>query len=89
MFLLWKPACIQLSIGTANSASGRRNIMDQGSTRDWRELCKAASKEPDPKKLMSLVDEIIKMLDDRNRICGSLQTVRRPEEQACENGVSL
>ena len=41
--------------------------MDQDPTRDWQELCEAASKEPDPKKLMSLLTEIVKMADERRR----------------------
>ena len=41
--------------------------MDQDPTRDWQELCEAASKEPDPKKLMSLLTEMVKMIDDRRR----------------------
>lgn len=41
--------------------------MDQDPTRDWQELCAAAAKEPDPKKLMSLITEIVKMIDDRRR----------------------
>ena len=41
--------------------------MDQDPTRDWQELCEAASKEPNPKKLMSLLTEIVKMADERRR----------------------
>jgi hypothetical protein len=40
--------------------------MDQP-TREWQELCEAASKEPDPKKLMPLITEMVKMIDDRCR----------------------
>ncbi len=40
--------------------------MDQHPTKDWRELCKAAANEPDPKKLMALVAEITKALDERD-----------------------
>jgi len=35
-------------------------------TKDWRELCKAAANEPDPNKLMALVAEITKALDERD-----------------------
>jgi hypothetical protein len=41
--------------------------MDQDPTRDWQELCAAASTESDPKKLMSLITEMVKMIDDRRR----------------------
>ena len=40
--------------------------MDQRQTKDWRELCKAAANEPNPKKLMALVAEITKALDERD-----------------------
>ena len=40
--------------------------MDQHQTKDWRELCKAAASEPDPNKLMALVAEITKALDERD-----------------------
>ena len=42
-------------------------MIDQDQTRDWRELCKAAANEQDPKKLMALIAEISKALDDRDR----------------------
>ena len=32
--------------------------MDQDRVKDWRELCKAAANELDPKKLMALIAEI-------------------------------
>jgi hypothetical protein len=34
--------------------------------KDWRELCKAAANEPDPNKLMALIAEITKALDERD-----------------------
>ena len=40
--------------------------MDQHQTKDWRELCKAAANEPDPNKLMALIAEITKALDERD-----------------------
>ncbi len=35
--------------------------------KDWRELCELAAKELDPKKLLDLVGEINKALDERER----------------------
>jgi hypothetical protein len=35
--------------------------------RDWRELSEAASQERDPKKLMELIEELNKVLDQRER----------------------
>jgi hypothetical protein len=32
--------------------------------RDWQDLCEAASKEPDSERLMTLVSELIKALDE-------------------------
>jgi hypothetical protein len=66
--------------------------MDQP-TKGWQELCEAASKELDPKKLISLITEMVKMLDDRHRKSArpsaSLHSVGRPPGLASENGVSL
>jgi hypothetical protein len=41
--------------------------MDQDRAKDWRELCKAAANESDPKKLMALVAEITRALDERDK----------------------
>jgi hypothetical protein len=77
--------------------------MDQGSDKNWQDLCQAAATEQDPKKLMMLVAEIIEMLDDRNRrfrspvVRGqdcdespfpSVRPVGRPKDQTCESGLS-
>jgi len=40
--------------------------MDQDRVKDWRELCKAAANEPDQKKLMALIAEITRALDERD-----------------------
>ena len=40
--------------------------MDQDRIKDWRELCKAAANELDPKKLMALIAEITRALDERD-----------------------
>jgi hypothetical protein len=40
--------------------------MDQDRVKDWRELCKAAANEVDPKKLMALIAEITRALDERD-----------------------
>ena len=40
--------------------------MDEPNSQDWQALCKAAANEPDPKKLMDLVSELIEVLDARN-----------------------
>ncbi len=39
--------------------------MAESNKTDWRELCTAASKEPDPNKFATLIERIIKALDDR------------------------
>ena len=56
--------------------------MDQDTTRDWQELCEAASKEPDPKKLMSLISEMVKMLDDRRRKTARVAGARNFEDSS-------
>ena len=40
--------------------------MDQDHVKDWRELCKATANELDPKKLMALISEITRALDERD-----------------------
>jgi len=35
--------------------------------KDWRELCRAAANESDPAKLMNLIAELTKALDERNK----------------------
>jgi hypothetical protein len=77
--------------------------MDQGSDKNWQDLCQAAATEQDPKKLMMLVAEIIEKLDDRNRrskfpdvkrqdLDGSplpnVCPVGGPKDQTCESGLS-
>jgi len=41
--------------------------MDQDRTKDWRELCSAAANEVDPVKLMNLIAELTKALDERDK----------------------
>lgn len=42
-------------------------MTEQDHLNDWRELCKAAVNEPDPEKLMNLISEINRLLDERER----------------------
>jgi len=35
--------------------------------KDWRELCAAAANEPDSERLVSLVNELLQALDERDR----------------------
>lgn len=41
--------------------------MDQDPKNDWREPCKKAANELDPAKLMDLIAELTKALDERDR----------------------
>ena len=41
--------------------------MHEQSKERWMELCEQASKEQDPAKLMSLVDEINRLLEQRDQ----------------------
>ncbi len=41
--------------------------MERERTKDWRELCKAAATELDPTKLMDLITELTKALDERDK----------------------
>ena len=45
-----------------------------GETRNWHELCEAASKEHDSERLVALVSELIEALDQR----------KTPASGACE-----
>jgi hypothetical protein len=78
--------------------------MDPVSDKNWQDLCQAAATEQDPKKLMMLVGEIIKTLDDRNKRTAppvvnrkdcdgsffpNVSVVRQPKEQTCESGSSI
>jgi hypothetical protein len=66
----WKLACIEFCEDDSplhlNPLSGRRHIVDQHGSKDWRKLCKAAANELDPSKLMELVSEIIAALDEHD-----------------------
>ena len=53
--------------------------MDQPRTKDWRELCKEAANESHPRKLMELIAEITKALDERD---GSRNGNARDNRQA-------
>ena len=41
--------------------------MDQDGKNDWRELCRKAASELDPEKLMQLIAELTKALDERDK----------------------
>lgn len=48
--------------------------MDQDRDKNWQDLYRAAATEQDPKRLMALLSEIIKALEDRDR---KAESVRR------------
>lgn len=41
-------------------------------TERWMQLCSQAAVEQDPKKLMALVEEILRLLEDKERRLGIL-----------------
>jgi hypothetical protein len=41
--------------------------LDKDQPKDWRELCKAAARELDPQKLMQLIGELTRALEERDR----------------------
>jgi hypothetical protein len=47
-------------------------------TKDWRELCKAAANELDPAKLMELIGELTRALDERDKRRGKVNDPGRP-----------
>ena len=44
----------------------------------WMELCELAAKEPDPNRLISLTNEIVRLLDERRK---SLEIPKDPVKQ--------
>jgi glucose-6-phosphate dehydrogenase assembly protein OpcA len=44
--------------------------------KDWRELCAAAAKEPDSKKLVSLINQILEALEKRDPLAAPLSAPR-------------
>lgn len=42
--------------------------MNRDQTKDWREVCKQAANEQDPEKLVALVVEINRVLDERDQV---------------------
>ena len=41
--------------------------MPDDNKKDWRELCAEAAEEPDSEKLVSLVNQILQVFDDRDK----------------------
>ena len=76
--------------------------MEHGSDKNLQDLYQAAATEQDPKRLMSLIAEIIKVLDDRNLESGfpilkrsecaggsfTNLPIRYVENETCESGIS-
>jgi hypothetical protein len=52
---------------TASALSGRRNLMQGPNLERWQELCRQAATEQDPKRLMKLTAEIIRLLDEKEQ----------------------
>jgi hypothetical protein len=50
----------------------------QGNEERWKELCRQASVEQDPKKLMKLVDEITRLLAQKQRRLNDAAEPKKP-----------
>jgi hypothetical protein len=48
--------------------------MNGESGTNWRQLCAAATEEPDSNKLVSLVQQILQALDEEERDCKTRRT---------------
>jgi len=57
----------------------------QDRSRDWRELCKEAATELDPAKLMNLIAELTRALNERDR---NRQSATGEDTKTCR-GISL
>jgi len=42
-------------------------VCTEGRTKDWREICEAAANEPDPIRLMELIVELNRALDEHDK----------------------
>jgi hypothetical protein len=51
--------------------------MAESNRKDWRELCAAAAKEPDSEKVVSLVHQILRALDERDH---TVKLASRPKQ---------
>jgi hypothetical protein len=57
--------------------------MSQKGPRDWRELCRQAAEEPDPEKLMDLIVELNRALDEHNKKRkGAFENTRDKEQSS-------
>ena len=70
----------------------RRRLVDQDRnqdrTKDWRELCKEAATELDPVKLMNLIAELTRALNERDKN-GQRTTGQRMTGEDRKNGRSI
>jgi hypothetical protein len=46
--------------------NGRQPMIAEN--RSWQELCVAASQEPDPERLIAIISELMKALDERKTV---------------------
>jgi hypothetical protein len=51
--------------------------------KDWRDLCAAAVEEPDPEKLVSLVNQILQAFDEGDRKIAAHTPHDRGYSQSC------
>ena len=58
------------------------NAMAESKNNHWRELCAAAAKEEDPKKLSLLVRQIVKALDERTPHSDTSDSAQAPRNAA-------
>jgi hypothetical protein len=52
----------------ASHGAGKEDLVRDDARVDWRTLCELAAQEDDPKKLLDLVEQINKALDERNGV---------------------
>jgi hypothetical protein len=57
-------------------------------TKDWPELCKAAANELDPAKLMELIGELTRALDERDKRRGKVNDPGRREKHSTSLTIS-
>jgi hypothetical protein len=68
--VVWHPACLIFAM-----MNNKKDDKEQ----EWRKLCDLIAREPDPKRLSQLVDQLIQELDGRTR---SLRQTGQPQKPA-------
>src|SRR5271155_3354661 len=80
---IWYRICnLTLATPFRNSQPGEEKVMVAGNSKtdkDWRQLCAEVLDETDPRRMVSLVNQILEAFDERDQNVSASQT--NPDEQ--------